>query len=101
MGGGLEMGSFARAENSNFSCELVTMGTSSMRRFTLIAPAAALALLAAASPAFAQQGTRSGQVDQSVNKRSDEEKRLAQEPPQINVQDVPELKSADDTKIKI
>lgn len=64
-----------------------------------LASAAAILALAAASPAWAQ-GSQSGQVDQSL-RRPDDERRLAQEPPQINVQDRPELKAADDTKVRL
>src|SRR5688572_8272905 len=91
------MGSFARTGFSYFSCEFMTMGTSLLRRRTLIAPLAAL-FLAVAAPAWAQgQGK---EIDHSA-RISTVEKRLSQEPPQINVQDRPELRSNDDTKIKV
>ena len=75
------------------------MAIAHRRRFLPLASAAAIFAVVAASPAWAQGG-QSGQVDQSM-KRSEDQKRLAQEPPQINVQDRPELKSADDAKVRI
>jgi hemolysin activation/secretion protein len=69
----------------------------------VLAPASATLLLAfalaGAAPAWAQ-GEQSGQVEQSL-KKSDVEKRLEKELPQINVQDRPELKTQDDTKVKL
>jgi hemolysin activation/secretion protein len=93
------MGSSKRTGISYFSCESLTMGHLHPRRTTLLAPIAAILALAAAAPAWAQGG-QSGQVEQSL-RRTDEEKRLTQEPPQINVQEQPELKMEDDTKIRI
>ena len=62
------------------------------RTLPLATAAALLALAAAAGPAFAQ-------VEQAP-RRSDEERRLEKEPPQVNVQDRPELKSTDDSKVR-
>ncbi|HEY3226578.1 MAG TPA: ShlB/FhaC/HecB family hemolysin secretion/activation protein [Planctomycetota bacterium] len=63
--------------------------------------AALLLAIAAAAPAPAwAQGRESGQVEQSL-KKSDEELRLEKEAPQINIQDKPELKTADDSKVRI
>jgi hemolysin activation/secretion protein len=70
------------------------------RLLSLASAAAALLALAAASPAWAQQGGQSGQVDQSM-RRNEDERRMAQEPPQINVEDYPELKREDDAKVRI
>ena len=71
------------------------MGLSLRRLHTALAPITAiLVLAAAAAPAWAQGG-QAGQVGESM-KRSEDEKRLSQEPPQINVQDNAELKKAGD-----
>src|SRR5688572_33478362 len=90
------MGSFRRTGFSYFSCEFMTMGTSHLRRLTPIAPLAAL-FLAAAAPAWAQGAGK--EIDHSA-RISTVEKRLAQEPTQINVQDRPELRTGDEPKIK-
>jgi len=71
--------------------------------FRALAPclAALFLAVAAAAPAPAwAQGRESGQVEQSL-KKSDEEKRLEKEAPQVNIQDRPELKSADDGKVRV
>src|SRR5688572_20992683 len=94
------MGSFARTRVSFSRGEFPTMGTHHRHRL-LIAPIAALISLVAAAPLWAQQGSASGQVDQSVQPRPDTERRLNQEPPQINVQDRPELKVQDGSKVKL
>ncbi|HZL71089.1 MAG TPA: ShlB/FhaC/HecB family hemolysin secretion/activation protein [Planctomycetota bacterium] len=70
------------------------MGLSLRRLHTALAPITAILVLAAAAPAWAQGG-QAGQVGESM-KRSEDEKRLSQEPPQINVQDNAELKKAGD-----
>ncbi|HKS15801.1 MAG TPA: ShlB/FhaC/HecB family hemolysin secretion/activation protein [Planctomycetota bacterium] len=92
------MGTSKRSGFTYFSCELLNMGNAFRRRTPPIAPLAALLALAFASPAWAQ-GTG---PDADHTRRIDaDEKRMAQEPPSINVQDRPELKSADDSKVRL
>src|SRR5258705_485082 len=83
-------------------CESPTMANSPPPLRTLAPCLAALFIaIASAAPAPAwAQGRESGQVEQSL-KKSDAEKRLEKEAPQINIQDKPELKSADDSKVRI
>jgi len=92
------MGSFKRSGFSNFSCESLKMANALRRRTPSIAPLAALLALALASPAWAQA---TGPEADHTRRIAEQEKRLQQEPPTINVQDRPELKSADDSKVKL
>src|SRR5262245_56188538 len=93
------MGTFAGTRVTFTRGERPTMGMHRRPRLST-APLAALLALAAAAPAWAQQGSSSGQVDQSL-RRSDDERKLNQEPPSINVQDKPELKRQDDSKVHL
>ena len=92
------MGSFQRSRVTCSRGELPTMGTHHRRRLPIV-PLAALLSFAAAAPLWAQQGSGSGQVEQSTRPRADVDKHLNQEPPTINVQDRPELKRQDDSKV--
>src|SRR5262245_61866262 len=90
------MGSLERSGFSYFSCELQTMATP--RRRLPLAPLASLLALAFASPAWAQA---TGPDVDHTRRIAEQEKRLAQEPPTVNLQEDPELKSADDTKVRL
>ena len=90
------MFSLERTRITGSNCEFLIMGT---RRSPLAAPLAAILVLAAAAPAWAQ-GSASGEPDPSF-RRYEEEKKLAKEAPTINIQDRPELKQENDEKVRI